>query len=437
MRSHAQAALGKVIAIARREFTVRVRSRTYLIATAILALSSAAVALAPVAIAYLGRDATRIGVHVTVPDLRADPVAVLDGLFNSGTRADTKRFTITLASDLDAARREVSAGTLTAVLDVERAANGDPVFTVYTRERATSSMAVLSRQAAISIATADRLARLGLSPADQSLLLAVPTVIVRPPDLADPALTPEAIAQAEADAAILFGLETFLLLAIVLYGTWVAQSVAEEKGTRMMEIVLTAATPFQLLAGKVLGVSAAALLQFAAVLATTVIGLVAQDQVAAQVLGSSEAVLPSGVTLPIAVAFTAFFLLGFLLYAALYATAGSLVSRQEDVTQVVQPMTLLACGGYIVALYASIGTLDSRSPFVIAVSWIPFTSPYAMLSRLASGEASPVEGVLALVILGAAAVLAAWIAARVYAAGVLSHGQKPSARALVSAARGG
>ena len=127
--------------------------------------------------------------------------------------------------------------------------------------------------------------------------------------------------------------------------------------------------------------------------------------------------------------------LGPWLYAALFAAAGSLVSRQEDVPQVVQPMTLVACAGFMIAMYASVGKFAADSPLVIAVSWLPLTAPYGMLARLASGAASPLEGVLAAALLAVTTVVIAWIAARVYAASVLRYGQKPSARALVAALR--
>ena len=80
-----------------------------------------------------------------------------------------------------------------------------------------------------------------------------------------------------------------------MYGTWVAMSVVEEKSNRVMEVVLAAATPFQLLAGKVLGVSATALLQYAVVLVAAVVGLLLQGEVARAVLGQSGGLsLPRG-----------------------------------------------------------------------------------------------------------------------------------------------
>jgi len=222
----------------------------------------------------------------------------------------------------------------------------------------------------------------------------------------------------------------------VMYGTWVAMSVVEEKTSRVMEVVLNAASSFQLLAGKVLGVGGAALAQYLAVLGAALVALLLQGQVAALVLGNAGGLnLPTGLTPGILLVFSIYFVLGFLLYAVLFAAAGSLVSRQEDVSQVVTPMTLVSTAGYLIGLYASIGIVDANASWVVALSWVPFLSPYMMLGRLSAGEAGPVEiaGTMALMVVTIAA--AVWVAARIYSAGVLMYGQRPGLRRMWKAIR--
>ncbi len=131
-----------------------------------------------------------------------------------------------------------------------------------------------------------------------------------------------------------------IFMMIVLYGNWVAMSVVEEKSSRVMEVILNAATPFELLGGKVLGVGAVAFLQYLAILLAGGLALLLQDRVASLVLGSGAGMsLPEGLTITLLVLFCVYGVLGFLLYAVLYAAAGSLVSRQEDVNAAVMPMT--------------------------------------------------------------------------------------------------
>jgi ABC-2 type transport system permease protein len=230
-----------------------------------------------------------------------------------------------------------------------------------------------------------------------------------------------------------------IFMIILMYGTWIAMSVVEEKSSRVMEVVLNAATPFQLLAGKVFGVGAVALTQYAAIVLAGGAALLAQGPVASAVLGEAgtATALPEGLTLELLLLFGVYGVLGFLLYASLYAAAGSLVSRQEDVNTVVLPMTLLSTGGYLVGIYAATGLLDIRAGWIVVLSQVPFVSPFMMLGRIATGVAAPWEVVVSVGLLVVFIGGALWLAARIYAAGVLLYGQRPSLRAIVRLVRVG
>jgi ABC-2 type transport system permease protein len=212
----------------------------------------------------------------------------------------------------------------------------------------------------------------------------------------------------------------------------------EEKSSRVMEVILNAATPFQLLTGKVLGVGAVALTQYVALLATGVVALLAQDAIAGIVLGTSAATaVPEGLTIPLLLLFGLYGILGFLVYASLYAAAGSLVSRQEDVNAAVMPMTLVSTAGYLVAIYASVGVLDIRAGWVPVLSQVPFVSPFMMVSRITSGQVTAPEVLLSIALLVVCIVLTLWVAARIYRAGVLLYGQRPGIQAIVRMVRSG
>jgi ABC-2 type transport system permease protein len=203
-----------------------------------------------------------------------------------------------------------------------------------------------------------------------------------------------------------------------------------------MEIVLGAAKPFELLTGKVVGVGALGLVQYAAVFLAALLAMLLQGQIASIVLGGQASIdLPSGVTLPVLVAFGIFFVLGFVLYATLFAGIASLVSRQEDVSQLISPLILVSSLGYLVAVYSSSGLIPMDSTVVALLSYVPFLSPYLILARMSMTEVQLWEPMLAIVILAAADVVALWFAARLYAAGVLMYGQKPGFRSLIKALR--
>ena len=132
-----------------------------------------------------------------------------------------------------------------------------------------------------------------------------------------------------------------------------------------------------------------------------------------------------------------FGVLGFLLYGVLYAAAGSLVSRQEDVQAAVMPLALVSTAAYIVAVYSSIGMLNIPDAWLTVLTLVPFVSPFLILSRVTAGAVTAPEVVLAIVLLVAAIGVALWIAARIYAAGVLLYGQRPGVRLILRMARSG
>jgi ABC-2 type transport system permease protein len=192
------------------------------------------------------------------------------------------------------------------------------------------------------------------------------------------------------------------------------------------------------MAGKVLGVGSVAFTQFAAVVLSGGLALLLQDAIASTVLGEGGgAGLPEGLSIGMLLAFAVYGVLGFLVYACLFAAAGSLVSRQEDVNAAVMPLTLLSGAGYMIAIYASTGLLDIRAGWVVLLSLVPFLAPFMMLSRISDGVVQPWEVVLSIALLLAMLGAALWIAARIYRAGVLLYGQRPGVLAVWRLMRSG
>ena len=424
------------MAIARREFLVRLRTRTFMFGTLILMLSAGIVGMIPVIVSYFDRtDSQKVAVYVDARQAPADLVSTLNVQLNTTASTGqaqartTPRFQVTLVADLSTARTDVTRGTLAAVLAVERAPDGDLDFTLYSNDNATGRTAQLVQQAVTSITVSDRLARLGVEAARQAGLFQPPSYAVK---WSDPTRTDEVSNGTSliADSLLGFGMTVLIFMMIILYGTWVATSVVEEKSSRVMEVVLNAVTPFQLLTGKVLGVGAVAFAQYGALLAAGIGALALQGSIASLVLGGSSASgLPQGLTIPMLVFVGIYGVLGFLLYAVLYAAAGSLVSRQEDVSAAVMPMTFVSTAGYLIAVYAATGVLDAHSGWLVALSQVPFVSPFMMLSRITAGDVSAIEIVLSIAILIVTIGGSLWFAARVYAAGVLLYGQRPGVRA--------
>lgn len=434
--------LSNVGHISRREFSVRVRTRGFLIGTLLLIVGVAAIALLPVILSYIDRSETqRVAVHVAAPDLTVDPVVTIAAILNpiggsGGTDDGAEEFTVEHVADLETARGAVVAGTYVALLDITRGADGDLDFTLYSN-RTSGQLVALAQQAASSVAISDRLGRLGIDPAGQAGLFEPVAFGVAWAD--DENLDPIDDESATVGQDILaFGMTVLIFMIILLYGNWIAMSVVEEKQSRVMEVVLNAATPFELLTGKVFGVGAVALTQYGAIVVTGVAALLLQGTIANALLGDAAAGgLPPGLDIGLLVAFGIYGLLGFLIYAVLYAAAGSLVSRQEDVNSVVMPMNLISTLGYLVAVYSSIGLIDPRATWVGILAQVPFLSPFMMLGRITAGLATPLEVALSILLLVLAILGALWVASRIYAAGVLLYGQRPGIRAILRLVRSG
>jgi len=438
------ATLRNIGAVARREFLWRGRTRTFKFTTLALVVAGVGLALAPVIIRFIDRGSTGDRIEVAVGDASpaVDVPVAMGLLLNAPLPGITKdaeistNYRVEATDDVEAARARVADGSTNALLVLDRTAAGDLSFTLYSKDTFLSRTSQLIQQAVSSIAIQDRLTRAGIPPIDQAALFVPPDFSVLPADPDAGASGPQTGEEFASTFAISFVLSILLFMAIILYGQWVAFSVAEEKNSRVMEVVLAAATPFQLMSGKVVGVGGLALVQYIVVLVPSAAALIFQDRIASLIFGGEPgAALPAGLSLPLLAVFGVMFVLGFTLYAVLYAGAASLVSRQEDVNQIVAPLTIISVGGYLVASYAGTGLIPIDSPLVVVLSFIPFFSPYLMLTRLGQGTAAPAEVAIAILLLVLFIPVALWFAARLYRSGVLMYGQSPTPRTLLRALR--
>jgi ABC-2 type transport system permease protein len=223
-----------------------------------------------------------------------------------------------------------------------------------------------------------------------------------------------------------------IFITLVIYGMWVAAGVVAEKSSRVMELLISAATPAQLVMGKVIGIGLAGLVQYVGILVPALVTLLLEDRIAGAVLGAtgSLGVNLDVVTPALIAAYAGFWILGFVLYSLIYAAAGSLVSRPEDLQVLALPLSLIAIVGYLQAVMALSGGISSLTRIS---SLVPFWSPFIMLTRLTVGRAEAWEVAAAYGFLVAAILVVAVLAVRVYSAGVLLYGQRPGLRAIVGA----
>ena len=410
--------------VARREYVTRVRTRTFVIVTAVLAIVGLALALAPVLIrAIEGDTQTRIGLAAAPGTVQA---RTLETILNASQQGGD-RWQVVPVDDTARARDQVRAGDLDGLLTVTRTSQGDLSFQAFTDAAPTDQRVLAVRSAATQLTVADRLEKAGVEPGKQSAIFAPTQFETQPVD-------PNQTGFMEGGNGILaYALVILTFMAVITYGTWVANSVAEEKSSRVMELLITAATPRQLMAGKVIGAGAAGLTQYAVVLGAGLIGLLLQSTIAERLLGEGGGNLLEGVDFSVLIPFTAFFVPGFLLYCSLYAGLGSMASRQEDVNQVTGPMLFVGMGGYFAAFIAM---ATPTAAWVKILSLVPFFSPYLLTARnVLARNVEPWEWVVAGILMLLFLAGALWLAARIYSAGVLMYGQRSNLRSIWRAVR--
>ena len=208
------------------------------------------------------------------------------------------------------------------------------------------------------------------------------------------------------------------MMAAIVFGMGIANSVVEEKQTRIVEILLASISSKALLTGKIIGNSAAALAQILAIAATVLGGLAINGSV----LPVADLVWPI-------VWFVVLFLFGFVMIAALYAAAAALVSRTEDLNTSLQPLTWLVMLPY---LGVAVGTSNPLAMTVM--SYIPFSAPVAVPVRIFLGQSAGWEPFASLALLVLTTVATVWFAARIYDRGLLRTGKPMKWREAIAAA---
>jgi len=201
-----------------------------------------------------------------------------------------------------------------------------------------------------------------------------------------------------------------LYIAILLYGTWILTGVTEEKTNRVVEVLLASVKPWQLLAGKIVGIGSLGIAQFGL---TIVIALGA--------VSFTDAIDLPEVPVGIVINLILWFVIGFLLYGVLFAAAGSTVSRMEDAQTAAMPMTLVA----VVGMFLSVAALQDPDGLVALIgTFIPLTAPFVVPVRAALGAIPAWQYALSVLITVASIAILVNLAGRIYAGSLLHFGSR-------------
>jgi ABC-2 type transport system permease protein len=424
--------------VARREYRDRVRSPLFVASTIVLMGLAMLVALAPIGLRALDRQTVvRLAVVSSDADLATRATAVADSVLNippdgADPGAWEKPFHLEATPDRAAAESALASGQVVGIVAVERLPSGQIDVEFHTNEGINGARSTLIGIAAFGIGVLDWSERLPTgAPIGQFI---TPAYHVQARNTATEGGRPLDPQETASRGFLGIVFVVLLFITVVIYGMWVATGVAAEKSSRVMELMISAASPRQLLTGKVVGIGAAGLSQYVAIAVPTLILIAFQDRIAEAMLGPSwaEGAPLVGLSPGLLAGYGVFFLLGFVLFALIYAAMGSFVSRPDDLQTLSLPLSLLAMAGYLTAIVALGGGGGS---WVAIASFLPPFSPFVMLARLMVSAVPPWQVLLSIGLLVAAIVIVAVVAARMYAAGVLLYGQRPGVRAFIAAAR--
>lgn len=363
---------------ARREISERARSRAFLASTAL----QVAIVVAIVVVASLtsgGTDTFKVGTVGDEAGAATDAATAQQEAF--GVELDVQTL-----DDEAGARAAIEAGNLDAAL-VEG--------TLLTGSGPSETLTALIQQASRDVAGTEALRSKGVD--DQTIQAALQPEPLEVEELGE-----------ESSGGVAFVSSLLLYIAIISFGIAVAIGVVEEKSTRVVEVILSTIRPVHLLAGKVLGIGLLGLGQL--------LLIVAAGLIAAIPTGALE--LPDS-TVSTAVLVGVYFVLGYLVYACLYAISGAIVSRQEDVNSSSAPLTMLLVAAYLVGISAS---NDPDSTLAVVATFIPPLAPMIVPARAAQDSLPAIELVISIVLMVAATLALLWLAARIYDRAVLRMG---------------
>ncbi len=374
--------------VALREITTRLSSRPFRILTA---LTAAVILVVIVVLKILNSHGPSVdNVGITDQALAAPLSATAHAV---GVNVRTHQV------DATDGREQVSGGQLDALVVV----NGDGSLTIVFNKSVNSQLQSVGNVLARQIALDEQITRLHGNPAavDQAVASATTQVVLLRPA---PPINGSALGIGIAAGALIY-------MTLLTLGQMVAQGVVEEKSSRVVELLLSTVRPWQLMAGKVLGIGAVGLIQM---LIYGIVGVAA---------GATTGVLPSiGGATNAVIGLIVWYVLGFLMYSLAFAGAGALVSRQEDAAGVVMPILMFVIAAWVVGI--SLIPSDPTNSVAAIMSLIPMFAPTLMPMRIAMGVVPFWQYGLAVVLAVALIPALLWLAGRIYRNGVLRTGAR-------------
>lgn len=342
-------------------------------------------------------------------------------MFEANLKVSGNPFDIEKASKTEAELdKQVLEEELDGIIILENDASNLPTATVKTLSMTDSSIFMQVEQVLQQTKQEIGRQKLGLE-AEELNQLFTPVEISKVA-LEDNAKTEDELNQAR---VLVYVLLFFIYFSVILYASMIATEVATEKSSRVMEILISSVSPVKQMFAKLIGIGLLSLTQMLIIFLSGFVTIRSKiDDLSALTggeLGFADIPVSTFVYAGI------YFILGYFLFATLAAFLGSLVSRIEDVQQLISPMIFLIVGAFMIAMF---GLSNPDTPFITISSYIPFFTPMIMFLRVGMLNIPPWEIALSIVILLASITALAIFGARVYKGGVLIYGKSSSFKDL-------
>jgi len=441
----AQNTLRNVRLIIGREYKNRVTQRSFLITSIILLVIVFLAAFIPTIVQFVQSITTQPGsqTQVVVVNDAGSIAGLNETTLTSYIRSELNGTNTTSPApyaissqpqaSLSNLQSQVKHGKLDILLVLDRSAQGNLQLLYDTNADPNNDSSLTSIQAlAQQLTILDTAHRLGLTPSQTTRLFAPPSLTMM---YTQQGQSTRPVSEIIAEYVLAFAGVILIVIFVSTYANIVAAGVAEEKSSRVMEILVNAATPFQLLIGKIVGIGAACLTQMTCLVVVGIGALLLQTPLQAALFGANAGGFSqylTDVSIPFYLLFLIYILLAFFLYATLYAGLSALVKRQDEVQNATILPRLLVIIGYLLVY---LGASTPNAPWTRVLSYLPFWTPMLMLVRIALGTAAWWEIVVTIAVMLVAILACTWFAARLYRYGVLMYGQRPGLGQLLKLAR--
>ncbi len=412
--------MSKIISVIKREYIQIVRTKGFIIGTILGPVLMAAFIVVPIIVQFVSVDKQE---NIGVVDLSGEVFMELDKKLDQKLKDGSRRYILqkfeieeNVEQLLEKLNKKVLEKELTAYIHIPENITKGGVAEYVSEHVSDFDKQGNINQALSSIIIEKRLRGEGLDPEKIGQYM-------RPVKLDTKKVTTRGVERDVGGTFIIaFVLALILYMTVIFYGQIILRGVIEEKSSRVVEIVLSSLRPFQLMAGKILGIAAVGFTQYAIWALFGIAATRYSGNVVSRFFPEAAGLQIPTIPAYIFIYFIIFFILGYFLYGTMYAGIGSMVNNEKEAQQLVMPVTMFLVVP-IMLMWFIIRNPDSSVSVVLSL--VPFFSPILMLLRI-SVLLPPFPQIAAsIVLLILTTVLMIWVSAKIYRVGILMYGKRP------------